>query len=119
MKRQYPLCDQTVTLYRLENGAVVRWVERGCYYTSRTLQTETDQGIRRDRDFLLILPDKRRAVQPGDRVLPGEGPEIGAQDWPRFIPAFVEELGQVGYVQAYYLHGRLCHVEAGRKERSL
>ena len=31
----------------------------------------------------------------------------------------VEDLGQVGYVQAYCLHGRLCHVEAGRKERSL
>ena len=52
-------------------------------------------------------------VAAGDRVLLGEGAEVGWADWPGFVPAEVPGLGAVTYVLPMYYRGGIHHVEAG------
>ena len=104
----YPLCDQTVTVYRLEENQVARCVLRGCYFQMQQLGKAP-----LERRFLLVVPGNTLQVFPGDRVLPGEGPQVAQQDWGRWIPALVPELVQVGWVKPCYFQGALCHTEAG------
>ena len=108
---EYPLCDQTVTVYRPEGKAVQRQVLHGCYFqwTQRLVWEAT--GYRQERAFLLVVPGQELRVFPGDRVLPGEGPQVA--DWDGFVPERVEGLVQVGWVKPCYLEGKLCHTEAG------
>ena len=58
---------------------------------------------------------KRRGytLDPGDRVLLGEGPGVAWADWPGFVPAAVAGLAVVAYVLPLRLRGRVHHVEAG------
>lgn len=107
-----PLFDRTVTRYRLRDGLVERTVLENCFFQYREEWTETPQGRRQKRPFLLAVPGETVTVAPGDRVLDGEGPQVTPEDWPRFIPALVEGLVQVGCVSPCYLDGQLTHVEA-------
>ena len=100
---EFPLCEQTVTVYRLEDGQVQRTVVDNCFY--RWEDVAEDSFSRR---FLLVVPGAF-SVKLGDRVLPGEGPET--VDWVKFVPAAVEGLGQVGYVKRYP-----THVQAGYRK---
>ena len=49
----------------------------------------------------------------GDRVLLGEGEEVGWEDWPAFVPAVVPGLGAITYVLPMFYRGGIHHVEAG------
>lgn len=105
-----PLCDQMVTLYRMENGTVSRRVVTGCCYRWKTECCEDTAGVREKRTFLLILPPGEQ-ILPGDRVYDGLGPEY--VDWQQFLPALVCGLGQVTWVCPYYLGSTHHHTEAG------
>ena len=108
---EYPLCDQTVTVYRQEGDAVSRQVLHGCYLQQTQSQLTQDRGTRMQQKFLLVVPGERRQILPGDRVMAGEGPE--AQDWSRFIPALIPGLCQISWVRPCYFRNQLCHTEAG------
>ena len=110
---EYPLCDRTVTRYRKTPEGIERTLLEGCYYEWLLGSRQDVAGVRNDRRFLLVIPAGRGEVQVGDRVIEGIGPK--EVDWNRSVPAAVEGLGQVAYVRPYYLNGRLCHTEAGRK----
>ena len=109
----YPMCNMTVTLYRKTGDSVRREVLHGCYYEWQLQCSRDATGLKKDRKFLLVIPDGRGEVLIGDRVIVGVGPE--RVDWNRFVPAAVAGLGQVAYVRPYYLEGKLTHTEAGRK----
>lgn len=110
----YPMCCQTVTVYRKEGSAVTRRVARDCYYRYEDALTEDEQGQRFVRRFLLIQPGEL-PLRPGDRVLEGEGPEVTAAQWEGFVPVNVPGLSQAAYATAWRLSGQVCHWEAGRK----
>ena len=101
----YSLCDQTVTVYRMENGQLQRQVVDSCYYVWQVGQETDALGTRQVTRFLLIMPGECLRVFPGDRIYDGVGPEI----------VNVTGLSQVAYVRPTWWAGRVCHVEAGRK----
>lgn len=110
----YSLCRQTVTVYRQEApGQYSRRVFRRAFLERRR-QVETGRtGSGGESAFLLVLPGEEVPVRPGDKVLPGEGPEIATrEEWAAFIPARVPGL-VVEYVAPRYWKGKLCHTEAG------
>ena len=107
----YSLCDQTVTVYRLEAGQVHRQVLEGCWLQTTEEVEQDTAGQRQQRKFLLIVPG--RQVLPGDRVMAGEGPQVEADHWHRFSPALVPALVQVSWVKPFYWQGILSHTEAG------
>ena len=104
----HPLCDQVVTLYHHNAAGTQRQVVRGCFYR---WQQALEEGVLQTR-FLLVLPAGIQ-VQIGDRVCDGVGPEEIL--WESFLPSRIPGVGQVAYVEPYYLDGRLHHTEAGRK----
>lgn len=101
-----------MTIYRLQEDGVHRTVVHNCFFQYREEWTETPQGRQHKRPFLLVVPGDAVKVEPGDRVLAGEGPWVNTDSWHSFVPALVEGLVQVGCVTPCYLDGRLCHVEA-------
>ena len=107
--------SQTVTLYRLREGQVQRWVSTRAYMEMEDQLTVDEHGCRQKRKFVLSLSGQDGPLEPGDRVYRGNGPEITAQDWDQFIPALVEGLGEVRYVKPYYWRDVLCLTEAGQK----
>ena len=109
----YSLCDQTVTVYRMENGQLQRLVVEGCYYDFEDSLTIDAKGCRPERRFVLIMPGSCQRVFPGDRIYPGVGPE--QVDWHSFVPATVPGLGVAQYTRACWWGGDICHVEAGKK----
>lgn len=108
------LFDKTVTLYRKENGKILRQVVENCYLSREDSLQRDVSGARKERKFLLIVPGEC-SVLPGDRVYEGIGPEIGLQQWAGFIPVQVAELMEVSYARAYSWGGETSHVEAGRR----
>lgn len=108
----YPLCCQTVTVYRQESGSVKRCVYTDCYYQWQYCQEETALGLQVKTTALLLVPQSAD-LRPGDRVLPGCGPETVA--WETFLPAQVEGLCQLTYVRPWYWESRFSHWEAGAK----
>lgn len=109
---QYPLCTQTVSIYRLEDGAVSRFVVKNCFYRYETRLTETAEGRRMDRTCLLVVPGSDFIPKAGDRVFDGIGPET--VQWEQFLPVLVEGLSELSYVAPQYWLGAHCHTEAGR-----
>jgi hypothetical protein len=110
----YPVCHQTVTVYRKEGDTVIRRVAHGCYYRFEDHLTEDLQGLRFVRKFLLIQPGEN-PIYPGDRVIEGEGPVITARQWDTFVPAVVPGLSQAAYAAPWHWAGQVQHWEAGRK----
>lgn len=117
---RWPLCRQTVTLYHADPAArtVTRTVVRGVFLDRRRRAAPDADGLRGATAFLLILPQRAApaggyALAPQDRVLEGEGPEIGYDAWPDFVPAAVPGLCVVQYVDPKTAGGAPTHVEAG------
>ena len=110
----YRLCDQTVTVYRLQAGKVARTVVEQAYYRWQVEQVTDELGSRQETLFSLILPGDHKLL-PGDRIYAGIGPEISAQQWGNFLPVAVSGLSQIQYVKPCYWQGEVCHIEAGRK----
>lgn len=106
---EYPLCDQTVTVYRQGDGQVLRQVLENCYLElEEKLRT---QDARLEKTFLLVVPGQLQRVFPGDRLVPGIGPEVA--DWEALLPAFLPQVLTVGKVKRFYWDGKLSHIEAG------
>lgn len=129
----YSLCDQTVTLYHAELGeefSCRRTVFHGAHLDSKKVQSVDRTGSREANSFLLVLPSGWQgrpvwaktaaegqpafALAPGDKVLLGEGPEIGDRvAWARFVPVSVPGLVVVKDLDVKYWRGQVCHIEAG------
>ena len=104
----YSLCDQTVTLYGIRDGGILRRVVENCYLTAGTGITENTFGKSRLKKFLLIIPGDFDLL-PGDRIYDGIGPE--EVNWQTFVPAFTEDLYEVGLVKKGRWEGEVTHVE--------
>lgn len=136
----YSLCDQTVTIYHQlgagENFACTRTVFRGAMVDQKKVRAVDKTGSKEGYSFLAVfpsgrgrpewvapaayaeLPDCRRAgtftLAPGDKLLPGEGPEIiDRKAWSAFVPATTPGLVVVSDVDVKLWAGSVCHVEAG------
>ena len=109
----YSLCNQTVTLYSYENGAVTRVVFPRAYF-ERTEQQQVDEhGSRSENEHLVVIPDDV-TVNVGDRVFLGEGEEPGndaAAWWRGFIPSKNPGVVVVRKVSYRHWKGQVVHVE--------
>ena len=103
----YPMCNQTVTLYRRVGDTVQRRVLHGCFYRYEDRLSQ-DRFVRR---FTLICPGIQD-VLPGDRVFDGIGPE--QVDWESFLPVNVPGLAEAAFAGPWHLGGKVVHWEAGR-----
>ncbi len=108
----YSLCDQTVTVYRMEGNTLHRQVLEGCHYAWEDVLSRDVPGGRLERKFLLIVPGSIPRIRPGDRIFHGVGPE--EPDWQRFVPEGVPGLSVAAYVKNCRWGGDVCHTEAGR-----
>ena len=105
----YSLCDMTVTVYHREG--LTRRVVSGAYYAPAQECHAQSGRERADTSFLLVLPGTLGTrLRPGDKVAPGEGPEL--TDWAALVPAAVPGLGVITSVTPRHFGGRLVHTEA-------
>lgn len=97
----YSLCTMDVTVYRRES--LTRHVLHGVHLESEGALTQPGPMARLQRKFLLVIPGAF-PIAPGDKVLPGIGPEMW--QW--------EDLdgGTVQSVKQRFFMGTPCHVEA-------
>lgn len=110
----YRLCDQVVTVYRRQGDSVLRRVFFKAFLDQRRSRDLNRKGGTESNAFLLVIPGDEQSVFIGDKVLPGEGPEIqGAQEWAAFIPANVPDLVVVSHAGVKRWQGRIVHTEAG------
>lgn len=111
----YRLCNQTVTLYHWDSGTTyTRKVIHNAFLDFKKTQNVDKTGSKEVNSFLLVIPGASVPVSVGDKVLHGEGPEIATREaWAAFIPAKVEGLVVVKYVDPKYWHGSVVHTEAG------
>ena len=113
----YSLCQQTVSIYHVEDGEVTRTVVYPAYLDFKKTENVDKTGSSEANSFLLVIPCHVSPVHIGDKVMHGEGPVVDAEDplkwWRTFIPAKVEGLVVVKYVDPKYWNGEMCHVEAG------
>lgn len=111
----YSKCKQTVTVYHWDGrDTYTRTVIRRAFLDFRKTQNMDKTGSRQANAFLLVIPCEEPCVFVGDKVLPGEGPEVATrEDWAELIPAKVRGLVLVQYVDPKYWGGQMVHVEAG------
>lgn len=111
----YGLCNQTVTLYHWDGKDEVtrRVIEKGAFLDFKKVQGMGKTGSTEVNGSLLVIPCEEVPVAVGDKVLHGEGPEVTAAEWKKFIPSLVPGLVVVKYVDPKYWKGCLVHVEAG------
>lgn len=111
----YGTCDQTITVYHWDGGETyTRTVLKNAFLDFRKTRNVDKDGSREANSFLLVIHGDSVPVAVGDKVLPGEGPEVsGREAWAALIPARVPGLVVVKYVDPKYWGTRLVHVEAG------
>ena len=112
----YRLCNQTVTIYHWDGkDTYTRTViEKGAFLDFKKTQNVDKTGSHEANAFLLVIPGPVVRVSAGDKALLGEGPEIATREaWAAFIPAKVDGLVVVKYVDPKYWHGAVVHTEAG------
>ncbi|MBQ3000388.1 MAG: hypothetical protein IJD63_01425 [Oscillospiraceae bacterium] len=101
----YPLCNQTVTVYRKVGEEVHRYEYTGCHLQRKAVAVRDGFGTFLNWEFFLIVPGDRQ-VMAGDRVVAGRG--MTGQKWGDLGSAM-----SVGYAKPYILDGRIVHWEAG------
>lgn len=112
----YSLCNQTVTVYHWDGAATYtrKVIREGAFLDFRKTANVDKTGQREANSFLLVIPGDTVLVAAGDKVLLGEGPEIADRDaWAALVPAKVQGLVVIKYVDPKYYHGVLVHTEAG------
>lgn len=109
----YSLCDQTVTIYRMAQGELTRWVTDGALLTISCERIPGMTGEAYTVHCHVILAGETACLMPGDRIVHGVGPELSPEAWERFVPVIVPGLAQVDYVKPFYWQGKQCHVEGG------
>jgi len=109
----FSLCAMTVTLYHRSDRS--RHILPRVHY-EYTDRLETAQGRSHfTREFLLVIPadslpeDWQTFIAPGDKILPGEGPEI--EKWEDLLPAATPGLSTVTQIRRRTFQGRLTHLE--------
>jgi hypothetical protein len=111
----YALCNQTVTVYRLEGRAVTRTVLARVYFEYGDALKVDRTGASSETGFLLIVPGSGDVCRPGDKVCLGEGPAVGVDVlswWREFIPSKVPGLAVVRSVRPVFWSGVKVHTEA-------
>lgn len=110
----YALCNQTVTIYRMDGQSCTRTVRHDAYLDHKKVQSVDKTGRKESSSFLLVLPGSTVPVSVGDKVVPGDGPESSTrEDWGALIPAKVPGLVVVQYVDVKRWGGEIVHTEAG------
>lgn len=113
----YSLCQDAVTVYHHEGGAVTRTVYPRAYLDSKKTENVDRTGSSEANGFLLVVPGSAQACHVGDKVMLGEGPAVPESDveawWRSFIPSKVDGLVVVKYVDAKRWRGAIVHTEAG------
>ena len=109
----FPCCNDTITVYRKENGKVRRFVVRHSLYSHEDYAAFDNLGKHLSGRCLLLLPGGKYIPRLEDRIYPGIGPKN--VDWETFIPNNVRGLGELSYVTTIYLSGKIHHYEAGRE----
>ena len=97
--RKNRLCGETVTLYHPDPAAqtVCRRVLRGVSWQQGRREKPDAAGTKQGTALLLVIPEAAGqygadyTLDPGDRVLLGEGPGVAWADWPGFVPAAARE----------------------------
>ena len=110
----YDLCCQCVTVYRLEDGSVKRYLLENVHYQYDVRQVTDQRGRHQETMCLLIVPGDRD-IRVGDRVYDGIGPDVNVSQWKNFLPVTVAGLSEINYVKPWFWEGQLCHREAGRR----
>ena len=101
----YPLCNQTVTVYRKVGEEIHRYEYPDCHLQKKVVLVRDDFGTFLKWEFLLIVPDDRQ-VMAGDRVVEGRGKVV--RSWQELNGAM-----SVAYAKPYILDGKIVHWEAG------
>lgn len=112
----YSLCQQTVTVYHQEDGAITRTVHEKAFFDFNKTLNVAKTGASDASGFLLVIPGDTQTVFPGDKVVLGVGEEVPADVtrwWARFIPSKVPNMGVVKHADPKYWNGVLIHTEAG------
>lgn len=113
----YDLCNDSVTVYHAEGDAVTRAYFERAYFDCKKTENVDRTGSSEANSFLLVIPGDAQACRVGDKVVRGEGPAVpqdGVMQWWRsFIPAKVDELVVVKYVDVKRFGGSIVHTEAG------
>lgn len=110
----YRLCNQTVTIYHREGKTYSQKVINNAFFDFKKNENIDKTGSSEVNSFLLVVPCTEQAVFVGDKVLLGEGEIVNTPEaWAAMIPAKVNGLVVVKYVDPKYWNGQLVHVEAG------
>ena len=115
------LFSQTVTIYHGDADAlgVKRTVLRGVFWQHGRRRTPDADGTTQGEVLLLVVPETAArygvdyTLEPGDRLCPGEGPEISWADWADFVPGARRDVAVIQYVLPMYRGAELHHLEAG------
>lgn len=111
---RYGLCDRTVTVYHREGkDEITRTVHPRAFLDSQKVLNVARTGSSEANGFLLVVPGDA-GIRVGDKVVPGEGPEVATDDqWRNLIPTKVEGCVVVRQVDLKYRNGAVAHTEAG------
>lgn len=110
----YSKCNQTVTVYRADNGVFTKQVFTRAFLEHKKTQNVDKTGSSEANSFLLVIPCSEQIVFVGDKVFLGEGPDIATvKEWSALIPTKVPGLVVVAYADPKYWKGNMIHVEAG------
>ena len=102
-----------MTIYRSERDrGITRTVHPRAFLDFKKVRSVDKTGSDGAMSFLLVVPGDAD-IREGDKVLMGEGPEIGPSDWASFIPSRVRGLCVVRWADPKHWRGEVCHVEAG------
>ena len=118
----YGLCRQTVTVYRATGEGYERTVYPKAFFShrrSRSVRVNRNRtvdsiGAQESSGVLVVIPGEQQTLFPGDKVLPGEGPQITDRAaWAAFIPSRVPGLAILAWAEPMYWNGKIVHTEAG------
>lgn len=110
----YRLCNQTVTVYRVQNGQYIRTVYEKAFLDFKKTVSVDKSGSREANSFVLVIPGDTQTVFPKDKVYDGIGPEIAdSKAWAAFIPTMVSGLVTVEWADPKKWNGKIVHTEAG------
>ncbi len=113
----YELCNDTVSVYHYENGAVTKTVYEKAYLDQKRTQNVERTGSTEVNGFLLVIPGDVQACRVGDKPTLGDdydGPENNSDPcWRSFIPSKVDGLVIVKYADVKRFGGKITHTEAG------
>ena len=113
----YDLCNDAVAVYHFEDEQVTNTVYEKAYLDFKKTQNIENTGSAEVNGFLLVVPGSEQACRVGDKVMLGAGVDVPDSNtlawWRSFIPAKVDGLVVVKYVDVKRFGGKIVHTEAG------